>query len=401
MTVEKENQFWLKYIVIPIEVLMNEKLTSAEMKLFGLIDILDGAGGCYARNEYMAAILNLSITAVSTGVSKLKEQGYVKQESFDGRVRVIRIDPAYKQTYSQTLSRLKGRIKAGLKGNNKGKKERKTLSLSLQDKDNSEPAVRPHSKRPLLNTSYSNRPAKSDIQMPEQRLPKKQLAYENASPEARSIVVSWNRLPTTSSHRKGSKSVRKILRLLDDGLLKKHSVKEIQRSMEDFGMMQQNAVLYKVPVARTSIDDFFVGNGFVAGVRKHKGLAVEPPWFDRLILPGSFGNYLRVEDANRGLTKEFKRLYEKHVAGEAPEFYTPKQEGQFAKASSLLKRCIERGRFGRCVDGAGVVDYILHFLRALDEEWGASKIRVWHLSAVDSWNSVFPRYMTRHWREVS
>ncbi len=416
---ETEAEYGLPSIGIPAELLFNPGLTYMEKILFGFIRNLSKTErGCWASNQYLGELIGVGRQAISNGIANLKKYSYIKIEMVEKdplttkeKERRVYEDPDYPSRYRKLVELshevyIKHNI--GVKEilythikkfilKEDSKKERKTLSLS-KDKD-SESGIRPH--RPSLDVSFSSRPTKSDDMLPVIRLHKNQLVYENASPEARDILNAWNGLPTTSTHRKSSKSVRKVLRLLDGNLLKKHGAEEIRRSMEDFGMMQQNAGLYKVPVARTAIDDFFIGNGFVAGIRKRKGQPVDPPWFQLLILPGSFNNYLRKDDPNQGLMREFKRLYEKHVAGETPEFYTPNQEGQFSKASSLLKRCMERGRLGRCVDGAGIVDYILHFLRALDEEWGASKIRVWHLAAVDSWNSVFPRYITRHWKEAS
>ena len=229
---------------------------------------------------------------------------------------------------------------------------------------------------------------------------KGQLPYENASPEARKVIDAWNEFGTTPVHKTSSKLIQGTCSLLDDELLKKHDVEDILRTMRDFSDMQRDVRVYRVTAKKVSIADFFTNNGYVTGMMRRQGKHMEPPWFEKLILPGSHTKYLRQEDANPELTKEFKRLYERNVTGESAEFYTPKQERYFAEAARKLKKCMGRGRFGRCVEDAGMTDYIIHFLKALDEEWGISKIRVWHLGAVDSWNDVFPRYMTRHWKAV-
>lgn len=393
---EQERSF--KGIWIEKELYLAQDLSWTEKILYKEIDSLDNKKGCFASNAYLAEFLGVKEVTVSNAISKLKSLGLVKQESFNGRTRILRSCPAgFRKLRGRVLKSIRQTFKNHKESNIDEQVSMSKLSLP-KGKDKDESKIR---HRPLLNTSSSDRPAKTPDLLPKQKLPKTQLAYENASSEARDIVDSWNELPTTSTHRKSSKSVRNILKLLDSKLLKKHGADAVKRCMVDFSMMQQNASLYKVPVSKTSIDTFFIGsNGYMTHYRKQRGQTVEPSWFDKLILAGSFSNYLREANPNSELTSEFKRLYEKHIAGEKPEFYTPKQEGQFVAASALLKRCMDRGRLGKCIDGAGVVDYILHFLRALDEEWGASKVRIWHLGTVDSWNSVFPRYITRHWKEI-
>ncbi|MBU0777768.1 helix-turn-helix domain-containing protein, partial [Patescibacteria group bacterium] len=211
---EKKNEFWLKYLQIPIEVLMNKNLTDADMKLFALIEILDGDEGCFARNEYMASILNVSTTTISTGISKLKKLRYLKQTSFNGRYRTIKIDSTYKQTYEQSLSLLKYRIKAGLKHKNikednninSKKSSSKEEDLDFQESQ----SFQPSSKRPSINISEAeisrnNRPTKDCAPEPIQ---KGLLSYGSASPEACRIIDHWNGLVTTPTHKLNSKGVQ-------------------------------------------------------------------------------------------------------------------------------------------------------------------------------------------------
>jgi uncharacterized phage protein (TIGR02220 family) len=54
------------------------------------IDSLDGDGGCWASNEYLAKFCQCSVSKVSKAIAKLTDLGYVYRESFDGRKRMLR-----------------------------------------------------------------------------------------------------------------------------------------------------------------------------------------------------------------------------------------------------------------------------------------------------------------------
>ncbi len=433
---QKENKFWLKYIVIPIEVLMNKNLTAAEMKLFGLIDVLDGKDGCFASNEYMALILNLSVTAISNGISKLKNQKYVRQKSFDGRIRVIKIDPDYKKTYSQSLTLLEGRLKASFKEKNRELRiEKNTLSsLRKEDKEgNSEISCRTSnsvnsSPRSSLDTASkevlatadsesfgkennktlakadllakSSRPTRDDSILPRKKLPAKQLEYEHASDEARSLVEDWNELTTTPTHKKESKIVRRVLHMLDGKLLKEHTPKEIFRAMLDFSTMQKDAGNYRVPTSKVNIDDFFIGNGYLNGVRERKGETVEPPWFQRLILPGSFAKYLRREDPDPDVTEELKHRYRKHILVDQGVSFSPRQESQFREASKRLREFMGKGRLEKFLDKVDYRDYVRFLLEALIGKYKkVTEIEVGHLCSEYTWNDLFPKFIAYNWEE--
>ena len=87
---EESHQRELKGIWIPIEIWDDENLTRLERDLWAEIFQLDGEEGCVASNEYLAKVLRCDKCSVTKGISKLKKLGYIFQESFDGRVRVLR-----------------------------------------------------------------------------------------------------------------------------------------------------------------------------------------------------------------------------------------------------------------------------------------------------------------------
>ena len=88
MTIEISRDF--KGIWIPKEIWLDQSLTYFEKLLLSEIHSLNGKDGCFASNEYFCKFFNERERKIQEGISKLKAAGYVYQESFDGRERVLR-----------------------------------------------------------------------------------------------------------------------------------------------------------------------------------------------------------------------------------------------------------------------------------------------------------------------
>jgi len=85
---------------IPMQVFFNKSLTGVDIFVWCMIDLLDTTeDNCFASNEYIAKKLGLKSHTVSNSISKLKKLGYIKQISFDGRIRRLAIDHGYIEKY--------------------------------------------------------------------------------------------------------------------------------------------------------------------------------------------------------------------------------------------------------------------------------------------------------------
>ena len=78
-----------KGVWFPAEVWLDERLTALEKIILIEIDSLDGENGCYASNEYLAKFCQCSQSKVSSAITKLKNLGYIRVKSFDGRKRIL------------------------------------------------------------------------------------------------------------------------------------------------------------------------------------------------------------------------------------------------------------------------------------------------------------------------
>lgn len=86
MTGERE----FKGIWFPAEVWLDTRLTALEKMILMEIDSLDGDGGCWASNDYLADFCVCSKATVTRAISKLIKLGYVYRCAFDGRRRLLR-----------------------------------------------------------------------------------------------------------------------------------------------------------------------------------------------------------------------------------------------------------------------------------------------------------------------
>lgn len=76
-------------IWFPASVWLDSNLTAIEKFVLMEIDSLDGEKGCYASNKYLSDFCQCSESTVSRAITKLRELGYIRIESFDGRTRVL------------------------------------------------------------------------------------------------------------------------------------------------------------------------------------------------------------------------------------------------------------------------------------------------------------------------
>lgn len=115
-----------KGVWIPKEIYLNENLSLAEKILLVEIDSLDMSdAGCFASNSYFADFIGVSSTTISIGISKLKDLGYIYQQSFDGRKRILK--STLQEFENQPVRKTKSAIRK-LKG-----RDKETESIIIQD----------------------------------------------------------------------------------------------------------------------------------------------------------------------------------------------------------------------------------------------------------------------------
>lgn len=102
----------VKGIWIPIEIWEHEKLSILEKILYAEIISLDNDkfGGCIAGNEYFSKFCGVSKDTISRAIANLKTANLIKQISFNGRIRKLKIvsqkelsDTASAKTESEIL----------------------------------------------------------------------------------------------------------------------------------------------------------------------------------------------------------------------------------------------------------------------------------------------------------
>lgn len=78
-------------IWIPAHIWLDERLGPLDKIILAEIDSLDnGEKGCFATNKALADFCKCSERKITESISVLKSLGYVYEESFDGRQRVLR-----------------------------------------------------------------------------------------------------------------------------------------------------------------------------------------------------------------------------------------------------------------------------------------------------------------------
>lgn len=79
----------LKYVEVPMIVLLDEDISSTAKLLMGLITTLTMKEGfCYASNKYLSNLLKVSRRTITSCISSLKRKNYIKVEN-DPNMRKI------------------------------------------------------------------------------------------------------------------------------------------------------------------------------------------------------------------------------------------------------------------------------------------------------------------------
>ena len=79
----------LKYVEVPMIVLLDNDISSTSKLLMGLITTLTMKEGfCYASNKYLSNFLKVSRRTITSCISSLKRKNYIKVEN-DPNMRKI------------------------------------------------------------------------------------------------------------------------------------------------------------------------------------------------------------------------------------------------------------------------------------------------------------------------
>jgi hypothetical protein len=149
-------------IWIPAEIWLENSLNALEKILLVEINSLDNENGCTAGNDYFSNFLGVTSIRVSQMIKKLKDEGYIYEASFDGRVRTLKSNiktivrqskDDYKAGLKEIIKQNEENYKAGLKEiinnnntynnqfNNKEKTNKKEIPVSANF-TNTQPTVK-------------------------------------------------------------------------------------------------------------------------------------------------------------------------------------------------------------------------------------------------------------------
>lgn len=79
----------LKYIQVPMVVLLDEDLSSTTKLLMGLITTLSMKDGyCYASNRYLSNLLKVSKRTIYSSITTLRRNNYLKIDNDDSARKI-------------------------------------------------------------------------------------------------------------------------------------------------------------------------------------------------------------------------------------------------------------------------------------------------------------------------
>lgn len=79
----------LKYVEVPMVVLLDEDLSSTTKLLMGLITTLSMKDGfCYASNRYLSNLLKVSKRTITSSITALRRKNYIKIDNEDNSRKI-------------------------------------------------------------------------------------------------------------------------------------------------------------------------------------------------------------------------------------------------------------------------------------------------------------------------
>ena len=79
----------LKYVEVPMIVLLDEDLSSTTKLLMGLITTLSMKDGfCYASNRYLSNLLKVSKRTITSSITALRRKQYIKIDNEDNSRKI-------------------------------------------------------------------------------------------------------------------------------------------------------------------------------------------------------------------------------------------------------------------------------------------------------------------------
>lgn len=79
----------LKYVQVPMVVLLDEDMSSTAKLLMGLITTLSMKDGyCYASNRYLSNLLKVSKRTISSSITTLRKNNYLKIDNEDSARKI-------------------------------------------------------------------------------------------------------------------------------------------------------------------------------------------------------------------------------------------------------------------------------------------------------------------------
>jgi hypothetical protein len=335
---------------IPGEVFFNPKLTALDIRAFWMINSLDQEGNCFASNDFIAQLLNCSLSSATNAITKLKKMGYVKQVSFDGKTRVLSIDHGYKERWAKVLplKTFRGRL---LKSSEAESECFKSINKKDYNKESSKEDV-------------TGRPVSS--------------IFVDYSYEAEKLFKFWNSLgaPLRGHQEKKSKTFDVAMDQLDRQLNHRYDEEQIAAAMVLYHQMVSDQIAYVLspgfPGHLVGLDEFFGFNTFTKSRMIEKNIAFGiHSWFEECVrgtkyINEKYGRY--VEDEYPVVTAMFKQLW---IEQGFDQFgLLPRDENNFRRASIELMRFVHsmqgKVKFSRLeiIRPALIVKYVFGAIKA-------------------------------------
>lgn len=460
MKEDRINRLGFYGVWTPPEILMMDGLTANDRYIYSKVLALtkNKYNECDASNDYIGSMMRCSPITVSNSITKLKgfgclEVNYQRNEHGNLRryIRVIPFeqlpakllskeayfnaielaknktfidDPAQEKTHLKNFEEGSNpsykNFKESLKNfyiSNKRKERKKRISFSSKEENGggeNQPPPNPAENRKTLSRLEGFPGGEKEERGHDLAVMKaalldqvpgsngkpdhkaKELSWDGASEEARTILELWNALGCGTIHPADGPGARKALYAIDNLVLPKgYAVDRLADAVECYAVVTQG------DGKRRSLTDFLVVSDYVRGLVRKKGLPAPKPLFLEFYSDNGSGTTKGEEEFK--LYGELKRVYAAWTRGVKPSDaqFSLKERRNLLTAVPKLMRCKEKGwldAFFAEPQRANYGDYINVLFRGLKRKYGTD-YGTGHVASDHTWNDLFPKFIQEDYGE--
>lgn len=385
------------FVVIPYSIYYDKNLTDTAKFLFHFISSdMSEEGYCIKSNKELSELLNKDEATIKRGLRSLKDQEYIEEIDFDGRIRKLKtciFDLNWKVKKNENSKNSKIEVETAQKCAGSRVKNALADSAKMRWRYN----IYNNTNNNILNTVPSEQLPRSAVQKENRKKLDREilddLQKKNHTPiydpldtpigkEAVEVVDLWNEaglkpLIQNKAPKTYQKAISKIIKAFKGKITgEKITIDDFATAINRFALsaldedFEPSDIATKKKLKAISLNDFIYNNFY----KSQKSLLLK--YLTEEPVPSKTA---MIEDPNPAVTKKIKRFYLKYVFGNLRKETDKTEENAFRKTTLMLQKFYAQNKrqFRMNIPVSELADYLF---KAIENAYGDRVSRIFPMS---------------------